>query len=223
MQTKHGYYKLKRKQRLKLGESWGRVQVIRSWFVDAKPEIVGPGVLEFRTDLYYAFRCDCREEFEIRADQFEGRASFGDCGCGLWRPGDQSAKVKVTLPKSIYQEVKSYADGRLMPYGRAVLNIIEGVEGGAGWDWRGWDGMEELPEECWKWGVSSKDRKMTLVASLPAPLVKKLKVARYRYGVGLSRVVAGLVWRGLYGVDQKAKKEWEGRRYGKMGQLEVGG
>jgi hypothetical protein len=139
---------------------------------------------------------------KVLENKFKGKRKTRDCGyCGLAKLHDAGANITLRLPEWLAKQVREWAYDNGMNISKAVVRLLEGYD--REWDWTQWDGREEMPLECWKFGVRVREFKVTLRVTMPIKLARQLERARVLYGRSLNQIATGLIQRGLKGPGER--------------------
>ena len=65
---------------LRVGDRWAGITVLDC--AQRKLTKTDRGVTETWMALFYKLRCECGKEWEIDSDEYRGRRTLRDCGCG---------------------------------------------------------------------------------------------------------------------------------------------
>lgn len=188
------------------GERWGRLQCIKSEFVD-RPVIVADGIEEITKVVRYTIQCECGKKLKIWEHHFKGKRKMRDCGCGRSKLDVSPVRLNIYLPQRMFNRVKKYAFENGWDISEAVGQLVTGHRGE--WNWRDWHVQDGLPEEVWRKGGGMGEFKIHISISVPQLLAKNLAIARKYYNRSINQLVLGMVKRALYGPDMAIENELE--------------
>lgn len=188
------------------GERWGRLQCIKSEYVD-RPVIVADGVEEITKVVRYTIQCECKKKLKIWEHHFKGKRKMRDCGCGISTHDTAPVRLNIYLPQRMFTRIKKYATENGWDISDAVGRLVEGHN--HEWNWRAWTIHQGLPEEVWRKGVGLGEFKIHTSISVPQLLAKNLAIARKYYNRSINQLVLGMVKRALYGPDMSIEFEQE--------------
>jgi len=185
------------------GEQWARMRVVRIGWVKHKvtcEDEIGRKVERIKTIMQYDLECECGRRKRVLQHAFKGKRKVQDCGCGLAEFDHPTSELTVGLPERLFRRVRVYANEDRISISRVICRLAEDY--GEPWDWRRWNGVDELPVECWKYGIRVREMRIVFCMSLPIRMKAYLREAARWYGQSHSRILTGLISRRLDGARQ---------------------
>ena len=92
-----------------VNERWGQLEVIDMDFQEVT-EHPYEGITSTSNVIIAKLKCNCGKVFEIRRDQFPGKRRMKDCGCGIAKTDGLCVMTAMSLPFSLMQTIKAFAD-----------------------------------------------------------------------------------------------------------------
>lgn len=96
------------KGKLVVGQSWGALTVTTVGMKEYTRQYDN-GVRETWDRPYYALRCMCGKVLEYWRDEWPGRKSIADCGCGAGREWLEKAITTLYLDRKLVEEIRRKA------------------------------------------------------------------------------------------------------------------
>ena len=194
-------------QKLADGQRWGRLKVESCKFVKRmmmhENGLTGKLYERLTTVMEYVIRCECGRSMRVLEHNLKPKRRMMDCGCGCADDDLGSTHLRINVPLSLARQVRVYAERENLKLSQALVKLCEDFE--QPWDWRHWNGVDDLPDECTKQRIGYHEMKVAFCCTIPSAMKFWLNAVSKTFDTSARRVVIGLLaWR--FAKDKEVKR-----------------